>query len=1733
MSNSSVSSSSLNEGQDKLRDEKKQQFLEELPRPGYPSLMDLLTPLHASRPLSVFQSHWTGSMSEHEIHMESGVPNGWDCTLKEEEHLAGDSPVPAHPASVMCSGPNTVRRRSEEDRENVHAPHPVSHAVMTEECMPHVSMVRLDSPVRRLSPPLWRSRSSPSKGGASTDGSLSPCLLSASSPARNQTTDPTKAIEATESSEDEEDVTSFCIDPASPLFRPRPSVEWRRQPHSPGSLPMATSTSPFRIASTDPSGTFTAVRHQKGDEKSDEGPSTRIASVPNSVQSSSSTRTEDGTRDIHRAESIFLQRNQKEEPTVTVRRRSPFTEVPLIRLDDTEEDDGEQEENSRRRLSYSQRTSTLPQPPPPQRKRSPTTPPTVKNGELHSKDAPHLASWRTAGPLIRLDDTDEEEEGTPNKRVGKGEGTSLQGHHQRQAKNAASGHGRSARSRNAVIHSPSELPKKSSNEKGLLRCGARTQPVATTSTSNETSYPPLSPPKKGKRLSSSMEKKTICHQHLSTLLFDRNRSAPACVMLRSRREMALVDEKRKEMNGKALGNAERRSTSCSLSPPLYAQRVALYTSLALLFDPASYATKKGFQAAVEHTFSSSHILTPNTFWSLFIPSSSSSSPPDEVSPHAGCSSALFLSHAAMGSLPSTASSNPVDQAAVGTSGGGGGGASTSYFPLPVEYVGEGSFGLVWKASVPQHPTSSLSCSLPAVATPLHSVGRPTKEYKEKVDPSLSVSSLTYYPVCIKSCPLFFSTKAHREDAVTTLREVAILTLLQMLEEEEKDNKERQEKRVAPSAEAKGRTSLEEYLQQEKEEGEQSEELPFAMRRRDHYGGISFPLPSSSLNVIDLSLLRVPHTLPLYSAFYVPAAAEALPPDVREAVRWRRVCQRKAEMIAAEEIRGEERDSAVYTSKKRRKTLNEDDEEHEMGKWGRRVGVKRSREEVEALPHGGIAIVSLPGSVGKSFEARVEDILEHRLADIEREWEAQEAMAKEEEKSTTARGTLPRRSREGRRPGAASCSRGAWRKGKPEGFVTSTGEHLSCTAARQRYSGVRCPVFLSLTAQDALQCDGTLFMVMEYCHGDVEQLARQPFQRMLQERSVRRSRERERGSSECRPLPPPCLLPPSSSSSSCMDGEASTQELIAPSVPSPGVSLMPSLVSAVDLTVRLPSSSTIPEGEKRQEEGEEQQTSQGQQWGPRLFYSASPSLLPPSPESVIPRDHPYPIPQRVQGSPLPLFPSSRWTEGHGSTVHAEGSIDVLRANTLESLPRPPPPRSPTTTFPLRVDNVYQMPRRRRKRRRRWLRYWYRRPLPHDLLLSIASCVSEALAGLHALGLIHLDLKPSNILYTAMTSEVSDKEHNEKGRPLWTCSAASPLVAPSFSFYISDFGNCQLLPLPSFTSATTSTPTALSGAGRKGKTTAVRKEQHTAEEHAETIEHEESDETKKSAAHPLAPDRPCRFFDKEERAVSNAIGTYAYMDPIALSRLQASTPTDCFSLGATLFELAFGRRIYGLVHQHRQMRTQKRVDDAASFVLSSTSPSHVSRTQEGEETGTMDSLTLPQRPLLASSSPSITLGLEEEEEEEKDREWYSNVATFYAAHHHDLWSLEIVNEELIGMVIRYFVDHNRPETSDSPSCDPATPALPLVAASPLCCSFTFSSSSSAGSQQWDRFFSSHNALCSTTISHQAGTVSTAKSWLSAFFNEILHPLLKIEWGERMSAAECASRLRDERWKRMLDS
>ncbi|KAG5506309.1 hypothetical protein JIQ42_07927 [Leishmania sp. Namibia] len=117
-----------------------------------------------------------------------------------------------------------------------------------------------------------------------------------------------------------------------------------------------------------------------------------------------------------------------------------------------------------------------------------------------------------------------------------------------------------------------------------------------------------------------------------------------------------------------------------------------------------------------------------------------------------------------------------------------------------------------------------------------------------------------------------------------------------------------------------------------------------------------------------------------------------------------------------------------------------------------------------------------------------------------------------------------------------------------------------------------------------------------------------------------------------------------------------------------------------------------------------------------------------------------------------------------------------------------------------------------------------------------CVSSALAAMHELGLLHLDLKPSNILFAY--EHGPSQQRLQPQQQFGTSSTSVDAV----KFYLSDFGNCRLV-----------------------------------------------------GPNPMDE-------------VQDSYGTFEYMDLRALRDAVCGRPTDAFSLGATLYELLYGKRLY---------------------------------------------------------------------------------------------------------------------------------------------------------------------------------------------------------------------------------
>ncbi|KAG5485001.1 hypothetical protein LSCM1_07081 [Leishmania martiniquensis] len=162
-----------------------------------------------------------------------------------------------------------------------------------------------------------------------------------------------------------------------------------------------------------------------------------------------------------------------------------------------------------------------------------------------------------------------------------------------------------------------------------------------------------------------------------------------------------------------------------------------------------------------------------------------------------------------------------------------------------------------------------------------------------------------------------------------------------------------------------------------------------------------------------------------------------------------------------------------------------------------------------------------------------------------------------------------------------------------------------------------------------------------------------------------------------------------------------------------------------------------------------------------------------------------------------------------------------------------------------------------------------------------CVSSALAAMHELGLLHLDLKPSNILfaYEHGPSQQRLQPHQALGAPSATADAVK--------FYLSDFGNCRL----------------------------------------------------------VGP--------KPMDEVQAAYGTFEYMDLRALRDAVCGRPTDAFSLGATLYELLYGKRLYPKCLNPRCGRSGQEEHSRECFVEAASRP-----------------LVLPAgEPLAAASGPSL--------------------------------------------------------------------------------------------------------------------------------------------------------------------
>lgn len=310
---------------------------------------------------------------------------------------------------------------------------------------------------------------------------------------------------------------------------------------------------------------------------------------------------------------------------------------------------------------------------------------------------------------------------------------------------------------------------------------------------------------------------------------------------------------------------------------------------------------------------------------------------------------------------------------------------------------------------------------------------------------------------------------------------------------------------------------------------------------------------------------------------------------------------------------------------------------------------------------------------------------------------------------------------------------------------------------------------------------------------------------------------------------------------------------------------------------------------------------------------------------------------------------------------------------------------------------------RRRRNPRLQHPKRRSMGFSLLLSIGMTLAEALSGLHALGLIHLDIKPSNVLY------VSSDNALKNGNTL-----------PHF--FLSDYGNCRLLP-------------PLGGEGGD-----------ILEENKENKENKE--------------------------IIRGAIGTYAYMDLRALQSLEVCAATDCFSLGATLFELAFCRRVYGIPLRARSNNRPN--------VSSLDCTAHSCVPKEGDKN---------QENVVEDAAVRLSMEeFDDEESVEKDREWYLRLArAFYDCH----WTSFVdgaTRSSLPPKLDELFAPRR--------AIDQQAAAAKVVVGAPVGPSLLRGRDGAAAEEEY--------------------------ASLARLFHDILARLLDREWGNRMTAAECAQML-----------
>ncbi|CUG91166.1 Hypothetical protein, putative [Bodo saltans] len=189
--------------------------------------------------------------------------------------------------------------------------------------------------------------------------------------------------------------------------------------------------------------------------------------------------------------------------------------------------------------------------------------------------------------------------------------------------------------------------------------------------------------------------------------------------------------------------------------------------------------------------------------------------------------------------------------------------------------------------------------------------------------------------------------------------------------------------------------------------------------------------------------------------------------------------------------------------------------------------------------------------------------------------------------------------------------------------------------------------------------------------------------------------------------------------------------------------------------------------------------------------------------------------------------------------------------------------------------------------------------------VAYCVSSALAAMHRLGLVHLDLKPSNILYACERSGAGGD------------GASSGVTA--MKFYLSDFGNCHIVG-SAYKDGGSTQRCRVQGCGVLRELSAGCHAQTWActlrFEALEYIVRVRSGAGGDGASSGVTAMKfylsdfgNCHIVGSAYKdEIRDAVGTYEYMDTQALEEKRCSRATDCFSLGCTLYELLMFARLY---------------------------------------------------------------------------------------------------------------------------------------------------------------------------------------------------------------------------------